>query len=397
MVLVMKHVFKNSHLYHTHTLYTICLLAFIFTLHASLPVYINSSFLGTFLSDEKVGLLYTISSIVTIIGFLSISRILRKIGNYKTAVFFCTIQLFALLGLVAFKSMWFVALSFIVSNLLVNLISFNIDVFLQANSENAHTGEVRGLFLTVINTAWILAPMITGSLLTNGDYWKIYLSSVILMIPVLLILTKNFRGFKDPHYEKTPLVPTLAQIWKTKDYFKIFAANVFLNIFYAWMVIYTPLYLHEHVGFSWSSIGLIFTVMLLPFIIFELPLGKAADSRWGEKEFMTIGFVVMAISTGLLSFIAGQEVWLWALALFMTRIGASITEIMIETYFFKKVDGNHSNVLGLFRTTRQFPYIVVPLIFGVSLMFLHFQYTFLILACFMILAMYFSLTIKDTN
>jgi MFS family permease len=382
---------------HTHILYTVCLLGFIFTLHAALPVYINSSFLNTFISDDRIGLVYTISSIVTVLGFLSISNILRKIGNYKTVIIFCIIQIFALFGLIISQSLWLVAISFAISNLLVNLIGFNIDIFLQTNSENAHTGEIRGLFLTIINIAWILAPMITGSLLTNGDYWKVYLSSIILIIPVIFILVNNFKRFKDPVYENTPVITTLKQIWNTRDYFKIFSANIFLNFFYAWMVIYTPLYLHEHIGFDWSSIGLIFTVMLLPFIIFELPLGKIADSRLGEKELMTVGFVITAIATALLSFINGKEVWLWTLALFMTRVGASITEVMIETYFFKKVDASHSNVLGFFRTTRQLPFIVAPIIFSVSLAFVDFKYTFLILAAITFLAIYFSLTIKDTN
>ena len=40
------------------------------------------------------------------------------------------------------------------------------------------------------------------------------------------------------------------------------------------MIIYTPIYLHEHLLLGWDQIGFIFTIMLLPFIILEFPLGN---------------------------------------------------------------------------------------------------------------------------
>ena len=65
------------------------------------------------------------------------------------------------------------------------------------------------------------------------------------------------------------------------------------------MVIYTPIYLHEHIGLPWSDIGIIFTIMLLPFVLFEFPAGKLADGKWGEKEPPIIGIILIAVSTAL--------------------------------------------------------------------------------------------------
>src|SRR5690606_12348354 len=113
-----------------------------------------------------------------------------------------------------------------------------------------------------------------------------------------------------------------------------------------------------------------------PFIIFEIPIGVLADRKLGEKELLNIGLIIVGISTISLSFITIPNIFVWALALFITRVGASIAEPMIETYFFKKVDDRDTAMLGLFRTTRQIGYIVSPIIATFTLLFVDFRYSF---------------------
>jgi MFS family permease len=87
------------------------------------------------------------------------------------------------------------------------------------------------------------------------------------------------------------------------------------------MTVYCPIYLHTTIGLSWSEIGVIITVMLLPFVLIELPLGRLADKKYGEKEIMIIGFLILGLSTMGLAFITSTNVWVWAIALLVTRIG----------------------------------------------------------------------------
>ena len=59
------------------------ILSFLFTLHIALSAYVNSTFLTKIISEKYVGILYTISSLVTLI-FLSRSvNILKYFGNRK--------------------------------------------------------------------------------------------------------------------------------------------------------------------------------------------------------------------------------------------------------------------------------------------------------------------------
>ena len=157
------------------------------------------------------------------------------------------------------------------------------------------------------------------------------------------------------------------------------------------------MYLFKYIGFDWQSLGLVFTVMLVPFIFIEIPLGKIADKYIGEKEMLTVGFLIMAFSTGLIPFITGKNFWTWAILLFVTRIGAAMVEIMTETYFFKKISDRNINLISAFRSMSSFSYIISPSVVSFSLAFLPFQYTFFILAVLMFFGLRYSLAIKDTK
>jgi len=363
----------------------------------ALPIYINSSFLKTFVPEQFVGILYTASSILTFFGLAFMPLILSRIGNYKTTLVGAGLVTILLLVL-AFTDSAFVAIpAFIVYSSILTLIYFNFDVFLESYSSNKTTGGTRGTFLTMLNIAILISPLIAGTLLTNGDYWKIYLLAAGLVAMLILLLPGHFSKFKDPKYERVPFWKTLRVVSKDINLRNIFIANMFLRFFFAWMVIYSPIYLHQHIGFEWSTLGVIFTLMLLPFVLFELPVGRLADSRYGEKEIMTLGFIIMGLATMSIIFISEPVFWLWVFVLFVTRIGASLVEITTESYFFKHVDGDDANIIGFFRNNRPIAYTAAPILASVVLLLAPFKFLFLILGFIMLLGVRFAMAIKDTR
>jgi MFS family permease len=374
-------------------------MGFLTAFHTALPTYINSSFLNVYISESLVGSIYVIASIFSILCFLWLPFVLRRFGNYRIAFFLVVLELLTLLGLATLASPVFLVLLFVIKLVTIPLIYFSTDIFIEGFSSNRQTGLVRGIYLTAVNLAWALSPLISGLILTNSDYWKVYLASFFFMIPVLLILVINFRKFKDSSYQATHVWKTAVIVWNNKSLFGIFMANFLLFFFYSWMTIYTPLYLHKNIGFSWPQIGIIFAIMLLPFVLVQLPLGRLADKKWGEKEMLSLGFIIVAISTGIISFISGSSMILWAVILFITRIGASTIEIMCDTYFFKKVDGLNANAISFYRMSGPLAYILGPLLATVMFSFFNFeiQYLFLVLGLIMIFGLGFSLALKDTK
>ena len=137
--------------------------------------------------------------------------------------------------------------------------------------------------------------------------------------------------------------------------------------------------------------------MLLPFALIQYPLGRLADLKYGEKEMMAAGFIIMGLSTMALPLFSVKSVAVWAFALLITRIGAATVEIMIETYFFKTVSPRDSAVLGSFRITRPLSYFIAPIITLFGLYITTAPNIFLIVGMIALIGLYPALTIKDTN
>lgn len=377
--------------------FVIYILGFLFALHATLPIYINSSFLTLISAEKFVGIIYSIGSAATILSFFAIPFILRKFGGYKTAIFFVLLEALSLIALASLNSVSLLILFFITSLVAISIIGFTIDLFLESVSSDNKTGKIRGVFLTSVNMAWIISPLITSFILTDSDYWKIYMAAGALLLPVLFIIKHNLKNFKDKNYNKIPFLITLKGIWASKDIRNVFMISFLMQFFFAWMVIYTPLYLHNQIGFDWGEIGILFSIMLLPYVLTELPLGKIADDKLGEKEIMSIGFIIMAISTGVISFLSNGNFFLWMAILFITRIGASMVEIMSETYFFKKTNASQMEIVSMFRTTKPLAYIIAPIGATILFSFIEFKYIFIVLGFLMFYGLRFSLALRDTK
>jgi len=380
----------------SRVLFILYLTGFLFALNQALPAYINSTFLSGFATEKAVGMIYAVASVITVILFFLLPHLLRQFGNYRLAFWLFVLDGIAMLGLASARSFWPAIGFFICVFVATFLLAFTLDIFLEHYSSNSRTGSIRGIYLTVINGAWVFSPLLAGFILSDGDYWKIYLAGAILILPALFLLRGGFKKFSDPNYKNIAVWSTLKNIWRQRDLFRIFSVSFLLGFFYTWMIIYTPIYLHDHLGFSWQTIGLIFTIMLLPFVLTETPLGKLADKKCGEKEILSLGLMIMALSTATLTFVSSTSVALWAALLFVTRVGASAVEIMSETYFFKKVQSNQADIISLYRATRPAAYVVGPLVASVLFIFVDFKMIFLALGLIMLSGLFFSLYLKDT-
>ena len=388
----------RNHIGHYHTLYTLCIIGFIFAFHVTLPSYINSSFLGTVVSEKVIGMLYMGASAAGILGYLFFHKALRAFRTYPTMVAVTILQCAVLYGLTVVQNPYGLGTLFILSLLLVSLIGFVVDILVESCSTHSNTGRMWGIYYTAFNFGWILGPLVAASLVgPENNYRVVYMAAGALLLPLLYLIHKNFKNFHDVRYSSLTIRETWKRLSHHPDLRKLFVVNIFLNTFYGWMTIYTPLYLNKTLGFSWEDIGLMFTVMLLPFVLLEIPLGRLADRKWGEKELMLCGFIVMGLSTASLAFMPQQSLAWWAVMLFMTRVGAATAELMIETYFFKHIRQKDANMLSIFRVTRPVSNFIAPIIMIVSLVFISHQYTFVVMGCIMLAATFFCAKVRDTE
>jgi len=340
-----------------------------------------------------------VGAALTILGFLLIPSLIRKVGNYSVTLWLTLAQILLFWGLLSTDSALLVTFFFVLQTAVAAMISLNLDIFLEVYTDAANVGSVRGLYNTTLNASWVIGPLI-GSMLINGtdNYHNTYVASAMMLIPLFYLIYRNFPKFKDPSYNHLSPWQLIKHVSRNKNWDKLFAANLILQTFYAWMVVYSTIYLNKTIGFGWDEIGIILVIMLLPFPLIQYPLGKLADKKYGEKEIMIIGFTIMGLSTIALAFIHSNSLIIWALGFFMTRVGAAAAEIMMETYFFKTVSSRDAAALGIFRLTRPLSYFTGPLISIFGLMFFTDQsYLFILVGIVSLLALIPVATIKDTN
>ena len=277
-------------------------------------------------------------------------------------IFFLYFRLIIIFSICWLQNAWGIIPIFIFYFTLNNLLVFSLDELLKISSQNSSTGRIRGLYLTIINSAWIIAQIFSTKILAHLPFSYLYLISFGIMTLFFLIALIGLKNSPDPKYDKIPAFQSLQKFFKNKNLLRAYTINFLLQIFYVCMVIYTPVYLHTHIGFSWAEISVIFTIMLIPFVLLQFPLGKYSD-KTGERGLLIFGFTLMSLATMSLFFITKHAIWIWALALFLTRVGAAIIEIMSDVYFFRHIKAENDELIGIYRNTAPVAYIVAPISF----------------------------------
>jgi len=383
----------------------IYLLIFLFALHAAPATYINSTFLEQFVHSDFVGYIFSAASIIALICFILIRRVLQIKGNYKTFLFFLTLDLLSLIilsfSLLFSSGIWpylFIG-AYVMGFIARNICFLNFDIFLEHLTKNEETGGVRGISLTAINMALIIGPFIAGILITDiVEAGKVYILSLFLLIPVFIMTIRFLSNFKDTYYKKISLWNTFLEIYSNKDLRMTFSVNFVLRFFYSWMVIYFPIFLTKTIGFSISEVTLIISIALISFIILQIPIGLVSDKYIGEKEIMTIGLIILGSATASMAFFVGTDsLFFWATILFIGRIGASLVEVTNETHIFKRVDDDSINIISFYRAMRPIVYIISPIFASILLIFFELNYLFLVLGIICFIGIFFSLSIKDTK
>ncbi|HRZ30633.1 MAG TPA: MFS transporter [Candidatus Paceibacterota bacterium] len=377
--------------------------------YSSLPAYINSSFLATFLSEENIGWLYATTSIVTIIMMISLPRLISSWGNKKILLILSCLSFLSLipLALTAFSYQPTIIIALVTFGtylVLGYLTRYVMDVYLENISDNQGVGLIRGLYMTFYNFAWLISPFLAAYLVREGNYGLVYGVASLMFLPLLLIITFGLREVSCHTcvLARRSVWLSLKNIWarqipEANNIRRILIIDFLLNFFYAIMVVYMPLYLHNHIGLPWSEIGLAFTIMLTPFILLELPLGEIADRWLGEKEILITGLIIIIISTASCAYLGSPLWFFWAGLLFVTRVGAASIEIMKETYLFKKISGGDTGIMAISRINVPFSYLTGTIFGSLILIFYDFRYIFLGLSLVLIIGLKQAWHLVDTK
>jgi predicted MFS family arabinose efflux permease len=304
-------------------------------------------------------------------------------------LFFTILEIAAVLGIGKSNLEPLIILFFVFQITTQSILYFLFDLNIEQEiiSENT-TGRKRGVFLSVQNTAWVLSPLTLTFLITKNNFGNVYILSAAILIPLILLITIYFKNTKTPK-RTAAITDIFKSIGRGSDQVRILGTQFMLNFFYSWMLIYLPLVLTEEIGFDWQKIGFLFTIMLLPFLLFEFPAGVLSDKKTGEKEFLIAGFIIMSFSTLAIPLLNTTSFLAWAAVLFTTRIGASLVEIASESFFFKHVKEENTGLISLFRMARPLSFIIAPLVALPVVYYFSYTTSFYFLAFIVLIGLFF--------
>ncbi|MDI6778061.1 MAG: MFS transporter [Patescibacteria group bacterium] len=351
---------------------------FLLGIASAFILYLESDYFKVAFQSENITPFYIVAYGIALVLMLNWHHLVRLYGKMRVFQFslFVKIVLSFFLALLP-VSIWSVWL--LVVYITFTVISWlDMDILLEACSVDKKTGKIRGLYLTIENAGYLAAPFFSGYLVNRYGFQSAFGVSFVILLFVLIIASAKIKNVDHCPLKKTNFMDFTRIIFSRKNIMKTYYVSFLLEFFYALMIIYTPLYLLD-LGFDWFQIGKIFTFMLIPFVLFQYPAGYLADTKYEEKDMMAAALLILGLSTASIYFIGPVSAIVWAAVLFATRIGASLIEILRDSYFYKRIDQTDVDITDFFRTVRPIAYIVGSLIAAPIVFVFHIKLIFVII------------------
>ncbi len=373
---VVRHVIRKKHKekFNKNLIKYLYISTFFLGIASAFVLYLESDYFKVGFKSENITPFFLTAYGIALVLMLNWHHLVRLLGKKRVFQLSLGVKLtlcfFLMLLPVSFGTVW----------LLVLYITFTViswldmDILLETCSVDRKTGKIRGLYLTIENTGYLVAPFFSGLLVSRFGFQAAFAVSFALLFLVFLLVSVKIENVDHCPLKKTRLIPMLKKIFVRKNIMKAYYISFLLELFYALMIIYTPLYLLD-LGFDWFQIGKIFTVMLVPFVLLQYPAGYLADTKWEERDMMAVALFVMGFSTLAIYFLETAGAAVWAIVLFLTRVGASLIEILRDSYFYKRIDQSDVDITDFFRTVRPVAYIlgslaVAPIVFAFHIKFI---------------------------
>jgi MFS family permease len=368
--------------------------------HYYLVAFIFSTFLATYVGITYAGVISALSACIGLFVLPLMPDIFRRLGTARSITIIGVTEIIVLILLAVANAPAVIAILSLVMSGLVYCMFLGLDILVEsATCDENETGSVRSIFLTVTNISALIATLSIGAILSDDQYAYVFLIAAVVLLPFIFIGATSLP--------QTSSVAPLGRL-HIFDSFRsllhvprilrpVLAVHFLLQLYFAWTIFYVPLYLRIYVGLPWHTVSVIMAVSLIPYLIAEIPLGWIADKFWGEKEILIAGCVVLAFGTILLAWPANNDLTVWTILFLIGNTGAAAVEIMTESNFFKRVDGNDGGLISVLRMLRPLAGVVGPFSAAACVLFLSGSSVFLVFAAVLMFGVPIALRVHDTK
>ncbi len=345
---------------------------------------------------NSIVLVGLISAFLTLVSFLSFFLIIPIIEKYsKSKLYYVSLVLFGIIYLLfAFTQnlQMFIFLATLVTILLsLRIICYGI--ILRDKSSERQLSRNEGLNYTFLNLAWLVGPLIAGYLSEKYNFSLIFILSAIFIFIALTFF--KFSKIKDANIKKRVdrnVFRNFLDFFKRRDRVLSYILSGGVNLWWILIYIYMPLYImRSGLGIRW--VGYFLFAVPIPMVLFQYYFSKRAG-KIGFKSLFKIGFFIPFIAALICFFLIDIHIIMFILVI--ASIGFAIVEATTEAYFFDILKGKQAlRFYGPYNTTIDLNHFIGNMCTSLVLIFLPFNFIFLLYGFFMLLMFLVSFKVKN--
>jgi len=373
----------------------------------SITIFIASigfAFISTFWSvylesfvhnNAVVGLISALFALISFCSFFLITPIIEKYDKAKTFAF----------------SMFVIAVSYFIFAITSNFYLFlgvavlatffhtlritSFGIIIKDKSPRNKLSRNEGLMYTLLNVAWLIGPLVAGTL---SKYLKINiifgLSGIFVLISSIYFLFLKISEKKTRKRVDKNMIKLFFDFFKDKERKLTYFLGGGVDCWWSLIYIFIPLYILEK-GLDISYVGYFLFAVTIPLISLSYFFSKLAG-KIGFKKIFRTGFFIAFLAALISFFVANIYIILFILVL--ASIGLAMLEAPTEAHFFDTLKGKEDlRFYGPYNTTIDVNNFVSRSIAGLILLFLPFKFVFLFFSISMLGFSILSSRIKNIN
>ncbi len=360
-------------------------LLYAFGMGLLLPIFPN--FIESILKNEAlVGYFYSLTSVAMILAGIVSAYFYKKFSRINLLYFFLlTISLTTFFFVFVGTVYNLLPLEFLrIFSALIIFISLSLMVRDFTAPKNLEKTE--GVYFLFNNIGWFVGPVVGGVLAKYGGYELVFVLSGFSFIAALIYVIHQQLIKRHPDLLKPRVsIATAVKENRFKSFFlnknraKAYAVLMAYCMWLSLKVVTVPLFVKD-MGYGSDMSGLILSLAIIPFILFEVPVGVYA-SKHGLKLPIGTGFLIIAACLFLI--FLSPWFYLDAFLIILANVGASLIEPLTDVYFYKNATEDEAyNMYGIFATAQPAGKFLAPFMVSTIFLFLPFSWAYGIFAVF---------------
>lgn len=325
-------------------------------------------------SPEYVGIVVSLVSAFYLLNKLFLSRLLRVIK--KQTLF--RLSLIGMAIIIFFYTFIKTAQALILIELLKSVflgsIITTMALYIRHSATRKNIGDTEGRYFFFVNIVWLIGPIVGGCLATKYGFNAVFYTVSLIYILTFIVFSLGKREKEKFESDNHTIFQNLVSYFKDRQLLLIYLVSFGTTSWTVFLYTFVPLFLLSR-NIPESIIGIVLGLAVIPLLLFEIPIGKAAD-RKGCRNLIFFGFFVITIA--LFASLFTDNIYFIIALVILAALGQAFLEPLRETYFFKitkKKDGTRYYPVN--RTAIELSGIISPLLLSGILAVSNFKFVFL--------------------